>query len=105
MAMGNDVQGPEAHGLRRLVLDPQALPFEPRTSGRPEPLGKDTRTPESNDADTRPCEEQTGNHEKFLLSHSNHWQELHGPLEEDGSSPCPFVNHPESPEAKTSDSW
>ena len=60
MAMGNDVQGPDAHGPRRLVLDPQALPFGPRTSGRPEPLGKDTRIPESNDADTRPCEEQTG---------------------------------------------
>ena len=71
MAMGNDVQGPEAHGPRRPVLDPQALPFPPRTSGRPEPLGKDTRIPESNDADTRPCEEQTGSHEKFLLSHSN----------------------------------
>ena len=42
MAMGSDVQGSEAHGPRRPVLDPQALPFRgPRTSGRPEPLGKD----------------------------------------------------------------
>jgi hypothetical protein len=29
MAMGNDVQGPEAHWPLRPVLDPQALPFRP----------------------------------------------------------------------------
>ena len=100
MAMGNDVQGPEAHGLRRLVLDPQALPFEPRTSGRPEPLGKDTRTPESNDADTRPCEEQTGSHEKFLLSHSNidrltdeKWDALCINLHDAGTKACSINEH------------